>query len=681
MEDISGLDPFDIRIKQIKNNEMTLSEFYRIGRTEENEDIDSTNVINNNEQNQNTNTTPNTHLKDLFKLEVTPDDLKNQYRTPNEDDSEFMKKLNDFINENEFSEISSEFFEKNIGNLNNKKKITYNTNFIEEIIQDEFQSINLDITELHLESDKFIGNIYKSEFEDIYSYRYVLNDGDSFYRCIIYSLLENYIFYKKVNELNKIIYDIINLNLYDFKNDKLKIERYEKNCVTKIFEHIIQFFDIENLTTYFNYRIFDNILIKYTKNKIFNYLKDNIKFRNDRNLKNEIFQLKNSLEPKLLYYIPFIFDINLNITIYNSKNIKKLISFNLNKNKYTINLVYFEHSYKLQYSNELFNNLSNICNYKLYKDTNFKISNFNPPLEKDVYCKLCSDYSDFITLKNMPFKLCKNYLMKILKSIISKKLNNLIKNNFKNSEYFMQYILLDTKIRIDKKDFKFLFDNKNIFEIIKGILIEKKCKNCNKNLLKKEDFNILICDNLFCLDCIQNEINTITNGFNYLNDFERKIIFKQINDKNCKCGENFHFNNCLHILYNPNEINDLKTESEERNINYLNNFCCYCGKLHESFKLDSKISDVINKNKLEKFKNKINIRLKDDNEFLIMENHFICINCYKQLKNIEKLRKNNEMERNLKKIPLSCIICNKIHFIDCTKLKKEKKFCGGCLII
>ena len=707
MENISGFDPFEIRKKQIKNGELSYSELGKIGHKENkeskipnshlhNDSNDDNSKINNisfkndksdffifsqiydninseikNENQINKINSLNFDLYNLNKLEYTPKEIKND-TIPVISDSDFMEKLNDFLNENEYSKISSNSFE-NIYDIFKEKKFfkKYNEAEINNVIIKKFKSNNIELNNLNFNSDKYIGNFFPSKFENNVFYRYVLNDGDSFLRCIIYSLLEYFIKNSKKNEINKIIYDIINLYLNNLKNEK---EKKKFECVLKMFENLINIFNIQTLDLYFNNEIFNIVLIKYSKFKIYQYLKN--VFIGDKNLINEIFKLNNSLSPELLYYIPLIFDINLNLIFFNSKNIKKTISFNLDKIKYTINLVYFNHSFKLRYSNlENKNNL--IKDIKIEQNSEYKLI-IN---KENVFCEICSNNSDLITLKNFSFQVCKYCLIKNLKGVISKKLNNLIKNNFNNCEYFLQSILLDSKNRLDEDDFYILFEHKNIFEIMKTILLEKKCKKCDKKISKKKDFNILNCNNLYCSECIENEIINNTRGLKFLSNFEKIILFDKTKKTKCICEENFHLQNSINLFYNSKEIKILKNESEERKKNYFNNFCINCGGYFEENNLDSKILEIIKEIKLKKLEKKINIKIKNDSDENNKLNeineyqHYLCQNCIENLNEMANERKKNKIENKIEIFPINCILCGEIHFIDYFHLKKNKIYC------
>ena len=737
MEDISGYDPFGIREKQIQNGELLLSELEKIGHKEnkeskifkassheDNNEIDEESINSRDEDNSknNNNSIKNSNslifkndiseindffllpqnkdylnseikkenqnnkinkinslnfdLYNLNRLEYTPEDLKND-TIPVISDSDFMEKLNDFLNENEYSKISSNSFENICDNLKEKNFFnSYDEVEINNVITKKFKSNNIELNKLKFISNKYIGNFFPSKFENNVFYRYVLNDGDSFIRCIIYSLLENYIKNSKKNEINKIIYDIIKLNLNNFKIEK---EKKKLECILKMFENLINIFNIQTLDLYFNNELFNNVLIKYSKYKIYHYLK-NI-FIGDIYLKNEIFKLKNSLPPELLYYIPLIFDINLNLIFFNSKNKKKTIIFNLDKTKHTINLVYFNHSFKLRYSNlEDKNNLKKEINFEQNSEYNLIIN------KENINCEICSKTSDLITLKNFSFQVCKYCLIKNLKGVISKKINNLIKNNFNNCEYFLQSILLDPINRLDEDDFYILFEHKNIFEIMKEILLKKKCKKCNKQISKKKDFNILYCNNLYCSECIENEIINNTRGFKFLNNFEKIILFDKIKKTKCICEENFHLQNSINLFYDSKEIKILKNESEERKKNYFNNFCINCGGFFEDNNLDSKMLEIIEEIQLKKLKKKINIKINNDSDENEKPNeinkcsHYLCENCIGNLNEMANLRKKNKIEKKIEIFPIKCILCEKIHFIDYYNLKKNEIYCKICIL-
>ena len=217
---------------------------------------------------------------------------------------------------------------------------------------------------------------------------------------------------------------------------------------------------------------------------------------------------------------------------------------------------------------------------------------------------------------------------------------------------------------------------------MKEILSIKKCKKCDKQISKKEDFNILFCNNLYCSECVENEIINNTFGLKLLNHFEKIIFFDKMKKTKCVCGEDFHVNNTINFFYNSKEFKNLKNESEERNKNYFNNFCINCGGFFEDNNLDSNILEIIKEIKIKKLKKKNNIKIKNESEEKneIIEQHFLCENCIENLYDMVKLRKKNKIENDIEIFPINCIICKEIHFIDYIQIKKNNTVSCECIL-
>ena len=244
--------------------------------------------------------------------------------------------------------------------------------------------------------------IYRYSFHENYhlminAYRHFnywrpsLSDGNSFYRVFMYSLIENYITNQNINELKKLICDIIQEDYITLYRNK-GIDVY---IVLQIFNKIL--FLLENNQIEESYKIFNkayrlknhyfdytmiiylrNIVYKYTK-EVYNIYNNNLKEKNKD--KDDLINIDaiNELgfEPEffILIFIPYLFDVNLKIFWVDGnlqKNEDGFIDFvddeNEGKFPYIIMGYFFSNFFPL-YSDKSNENLKKIVNqnYSLLK--------------------------------------------------------------------------------------------------------------------------------------------------------------------------------------------------------------------------------------------------------------------------------------------------------------------------
>ena len=281
--------------------------------------------------------------------------------------------------------ISINYINANTNNLNYKKHRIYDM----EDMSSFFYYFNL-----YSPADKFKNNLdWGSENEilkSFISYRKVLNDGNSFIRAFIYSLLENYLIKIQNKKLDYIIYDIN--NLMKKKNDikqicNLLIDIKENSSI----DYLMQSFNNPTIN-------FDEILI--------NYIELNIrKVLGIENTKKKYIEI----DFNIMKILANIFEINLEIyyieeeqaklkmnkiEIYNNTYLLSMKNTNLktsnnsdNDCSITFRFLYFLNSYYIIYTDksDIDSSFSIINNEKQY----YYIDNF--PSYKCPNCKKNKD--------------------------------------------------------------------------------------------------------------------------------------------------------------------------------------------------------------------------------------------------------------------------------------------------
>ena len=521
--------------------------------------------------------------------------------------------------------ISINYINANTNNLNYKKIRIYDV---------EDMSSFYYYFHLYSPENKFKNNFELDSEKEILktfiSYRKVLNDGNSFERAFIYSLLENYLIKIQNKKLDYIIYDIN--NLMKKKNDikqicNLLIDIKENSSI----DYLMQSFNNPTIN-------FDEILI--------NYIELNIrKVLGIENNKKKYIEI----DLNIMKILANIFEINLEIyyieeeqnklkmnkiVIYNntflkSKNNLKTSNNSENDCSITFRFLYFLNSYYIIYTDksDIDSSFSIINNEIQY----YYIDNL--PSYKCPNCKLNTGL-DIIPSSEAIF--CHICLNKYLKDILEKRVILFIKSNFSCIEYYTRPIKISSDIVINFSLYKYITKNyiTNDFEKI----LEKTCFKCYKIMNDKEKNKIkkLKCLCQLCETCLEKTLKDNLKDKNCLNKYEMHNLPKS----KCLCGNDIDFHNLLKLSKNkPNEKD--KKLAEDRLMNIMKKKCCLC---HES-----------NEQRLFDFK--------------IMQGppHLMCLNCYeKEQKKESNIKEENEKDSN------DNIINNKNYII------KRKLFCKIC---
>ena len=521
--------------------------------------------------------------------------------------------------------ISINYINANTNNFNYKKIRVYDV---------EDMSSFYYYFDLYSPENKFKNNLETESEKEILktfiSYRKVLNDGNSFERAFIYSLLENYLIKIQNKKLDFIIYDIN--NLMKKKNEikqicNLLIDIKENSSI----DYLMQSFNNPTIN-------FDEILI--------NYIELNIrKVLGIENNKKKYIEI----DLNIMKILANIFEVNLEIyyieeeqnklkmnkiVIYNNtflktKNNLKNLNNSENDCSITFRFLYFLNSYYILYTDksDIDSSFSIINNEIQY----YYIDNL--PSYKCPNCKINTGLDIIPSFEAIFCHICLN---KYLKDILEKRVLLFIKSNFSCIEYYTRPIKICSDIVINFSLYKYITKNyiTNDFEKI----LEKTCFKCYKIMNEKEKNKIkkLKCLCQLCEICLEKILKENFKDKNCLNKYEMHNLPKT----KCLCGNDMDFHNLLKLSKNKPTEKDKKL-AEDRLINIMKKKCCLC---HES-----------NEQKLFDFK--------------IMQGppHLMCLNCYdKEQKKESSIKEENDKDSN------DNIINNKKSII------KRKLFCKIC---
>ena len=465
-------------------------------------------------------------------------------------------------------------------------------------------------------------------------WRAIAQDGNRFYRSIIFSWLEYLIFNKKTNILKIII-----SNLYikfDVSNEKIKNLPFqlkkqftsdEKYTAITLLEIIIRFIEKDNieeayltLIKGFNVtRTFDRVMIFYLRYLLYEYILDNQNklFKKDfpfllgnllpkeyatsdgKFLYNDYF-MNNLLiffkyeENLAIYLIPYVLKINLNIVFYlygkDCEIETKFFSCELpNKEKKfdTINILYTKAHYDICYYTEYYNKYKKLLELYCKINTKYKVDDFYilDPIDEMKKEKELNKLFPFDENKSVLFN-------RILYNKEQNKKNDDNKNKKENN----------TEDKLDINEAKKY--TKYIYEGIINNKNDNTCFICNKNIAKENNKEILPCNCsiLFCSDECKN------NYYKYLTQFFKTMDFN-INIKCGKCNNNINRTKFFENFCVKDE--KVKKALKNKMIEYFNMYCMNC------------LNVVGNNNKTIRCKCQQLYKLLDTNKF----EHKLCEKC------------------------------------------------------
>ena len=695
-------DPFkhqDTSKEKNKINENKIEEKYKDKPLNDNENIDNRKIDNINIDNKDICINIENLVSYDKKHNIKKNELSNEVITQNKNNL-----LNDITI---YSELN---FEK----LNNVQNFILENSLDEEILTDQIKTLFEDslnnnviirqkIIELSINYKnsinnqnnyikKYINNIspcyqfpkMKSLWEDIFCYRRVKSDGDSFYKSFMFSLIEKYIVYKNYLQFKLLIWDFYS-KLKEAKTFFYRDVQIDINETIIIFEILFNYLNenkindcIEMLNLCFcEKNNFCNSLVKYMKIKLGCFIKDNYKLFNKDEYKGIIQDkyygeehLNYSLylqekvylmqyEPDLfIYYItPLAFQMNFKLILNEqfSENIKVYHNFPLESEDY-IDLIYDDKNYLIGYNNKYYNLLNydiqddDIINvYKKIKSgsddgyvENRKVNEIDKSItiyKEKIFCSKCKDkYDEIILNKIYPdFLICQNCLKYCINKVLINRINNLENEGYENIEYYTRNIELSDdeknkeKLYLSPSEFKFIYgEEETIYSQIIN-LIKNPCTSC----LKVFDIDSVIkmeCNCKLCNECINQLIEKNSTKCICGNNFNLKYVKKQLNDLNGNDNNSVN----LYATKNPDDYNDI---------------CMIC---------NNKIVVNNKKNSNKNYYEPLEITFKE---------HKICLTCLKKL-----INQKNEKEYILEK----CKICDTVHNIRYRHMKKFFRETNKC---
>ncbi len=325
-----------------------------------------------------------------------------------------------------------------------------------------------------------LGSLTNDVKREIGGSRYILNDGNGFYRAFIFSLLESYVLNLNLIEIKKFIFDF---NTKIERVLKRKDSKINKDFMNLIFSLILDAMENRKIReayeilikSYLLYPNFDFALIKYMRLAIAQYLEENKNhiFNNDTQVHaskllpamyftKEGFDLKSYLDEiilcmhyeadKFIFYIsPIVFNINLELYILEGianplklepKYIKMtfpcLMGSNNRFNSFssTISIFYRFCRYEKFYTNQnLMQNQLNITFSEFDTQVHHKSINQRMIILAVIPCEVCNRQSEFLSFSHMPGMLiCKLCLSDFIFKILIKRVRHLSGESFLNKE-------------------------------------------------------------------------------------------------------------------------------------------------------------------------------------------------------------------------------------------------------
>ena len=662
--------------------------------------------INNNRKNENL---QNYQVIDIYKLDKI-------------DKPHNLNELNEELNENKKDNFIKDLFYSllKISKLNDINSLKPPSKLEEEIltfqVNDELNEIQkndeniidqikeslikYDDSDYYIKS--FIYNIspcYKSIYKNIWNeiafFRNAKNDGDSYFRCFMFSYLEKIILFRNILELKQIIYFISSEIMKPFKERNPEIKKNEVLVILGIILSNVQKEDINSAILTLNRAFSSNdnfcqTIIKYMKVKLEKFIQENHNLFNigelisndiipkkyfDKNLTtfNYLFYLEQKVkmmqtDPDYFIFLitPLTFNVNLKLYVNEGFNKTQLIHDNSPfQNGLCIELIYSQQKYQIAYTYSLYNTYKNDL---LYEVVDF-LENDKDCIQlfcDEIVCEQCKKQSMEITLDRIKkeFPICNNCLIENINKVITNRIKNIIKDNFNYPEYYLRDIELtdsnkNNYLKLSNPEFKYLFGESSTIKSQLIYLMINSCLLCGNVYESKDEFINLICGCRLCKNCIGETIMKDTSDLIILCNFEKKKSRKK--PSLCACGNPFEVDNAILLLYNNDEIENYKTKANQRLKDYCLKYCMRC--LHSDKKRNNKGSYI-------------NVEIIKDNEIkdfnCTQEKHILCRNCFKELTNLIKSKiKQGEIDKESENFFVDCNICNNKHLIKIPKKLKN----------
>ena len=483
-------------------------------------------------------------------------------------------------------------------------------------------------------------------------WRYISsNKGDSFYRCFIFSYLEQCIIEKCTDNLWSLFLDVLRLNEIDsniFNDNQIDINRVIL-CFNILYDFIMAGDIIEAykiLISLFNKESdFEKGMTVYLRYCIYLYLKKcNLEQVAEDEYK--MILMMNNEPSKLVFDImPYVF--NVVLQIYYFEHGMDELKFNQFKQEdkdifygkkieekkklevLFIHIGYFYNQYYVIYYQ---------IDEMIYKIQD-QVTNLTPFIDNKVpyKCNKCNTKTDFALVRNTNNIICIECLRELIHDAIYTRAKLFIRDRFINREYYLRPLsIFENAVFLENID-TYVIYKKNLTELLYE-KVRTICFNCEE---KKEENNLneLPCRCRICTKCIKYQLEDYCNE----KETQREIICLY-------CKEILSIKTLIKFL--PQD--DINSITHKRTLclkQKVRTKCLNCLKETQTTTLEGSLNVEIGK-ELKILSNE------DDKEYIegieyFNGNHIICNNCYK---NIIKERKRNKNET--KKITIQCKICN-----------------------
>ena len=468
-------------------------------------------------------------------------------------------------------------------------------------------------------------------------WRMCLNDGNSFYRVNMFSLLEHCIIQKDLEFFSYILNDISSDNFIEYYKEK-KIE-YEKpfiilsailsltqdNLEEKAHEYLLKAYNLKN-------GCFDMLMIIYLKKVLCDFGKEINKLLDEKKKSEEkvelieeakidIEQIENLyLDPpkiNIFYMFGQLFNINIKLYLLGGKflePINLLKNVDDMENTPTFIFGYFFSSYHILYSPDADN--ENEIFKKIVENDNPKLSKLTHILKEYKKCDICFKETNHAVFLKKKFIVCIPCLLPHIEKTIKARASNFFDDKCLGQEYYSRAIHLQDDFYLDDFDYMELVEENNIINKIYSNHKGNKCTNCEKIKSDEIELITLECKCAYCQDCFKDIIMKMTKDQGYLLPCEvdmLKNVFK------CDCGKKYTYND-FEKLYDVDD--EQKEKAKERLSLYKDNYCIIC------------LKNLIHEEDVKKIK--IKKEMEDDKD------HFICNNCY--LKHFKKIDLDSDEE-------------------------------------
>ena len=444
-----------------------------------------------------------------------------------------------------FSEISPSHPE-----IMKENEMKMNLNELLPQLETDFNEVILNENELLNDFNCPIGNfenidsfIYKyslfenyklmdNSIKNINYWRPSLADGNSYYRIIIYGIFEYYITTKNLNELKKLICDIIQEDYITFYRDR----NIDVDIVLKILKLILIFVENNEIEEAYNvlnkaFRLknhfFDHTMIFYLRHVYFIYTKKvfNKLEKHNKINKNDLYNLdaieELGIEPYffLIHFLPYLYNINFKIFYIDNNQICGIFNFIDEKAEDNIFMMigYFYSNYFNLYYN-INDNLK-----KIIQKNHFKLKKLIAKSENKEKCKECKKETEQLIFLEKKFIICEKCLRVHINEILKNRTRNFEKEEFNGLEYYNGPIHLKDEYYIDNYDMIELYG-----ENMKNKLYENESYNCVScdRLINDKQYN-LKCGCKYCKKCFIKQLEIITQNNMFLNRYERETYEKK----------------------------------------------------------------------------------------------------------------------------------------------------------